>query len=101
MPKPSRADMTMAAMYLRNDIESADGLPEEEIDALTRVVTWLVEQGRTGRRCARHDPQPTGDGLGHVQCAKCGMQGLLSNGRPRAGRPQKIIWLRRLASQEN
>jgi hypothetical protein len=48
------------------------------------------------RRCAKHDPQPSGDGLGHVRCSKCGMEGLLSNGRPRAGRPQKIIWLRRL-----
>lgn len=49
-------------------------------------------------RCPKHDPQPHGDTIDHLRgrviCSRCGLEGLLSNGRPKFGRPRRIIWLR-------
>jgi hypothetical protein len=51
------------------------------------------------KRCPKHEPRPLGDTIeqmrGRIICARCGMEGLRSNGSRAFGRPARIIWLRR------
>jgi hypothetical protein len=51
------------------------------------------------KRCAKHEPETTDALRGYVRCQKCGMEGILSNGRPKLGRPRRIIWFRRQAAK--
>jgi hypothetical protein len=52
------------------------------------------------RRCRKHEPEWRSDNLldqlaGKVRCKNCGMDGCLSNGQRRFGRPRRVIWFRR------